>query len=114
MGKLDRLFGRLARWGRLPAYRLHDAREELATFRQSHSNQFDVVHFLDAEHGVNFLPGLLAGWGKQRQRPLLVGMYHQPVQMLEAIIKLAERLPPRLRDGRFAPPGRVFCQFHVA
>jgi len=84
--KLDSLFTRSLKGRGVKAYRLNDAREELATFFQGITKGLDIVHFLDGEHGIMFLPGVLRHMSRIRQMPISIGMFHQPAHILEGLI----------------------------
>ncbi|HED12514.1 MAG TPA: glycosyltransferase family 1 protein [Gammaproteobacteria bacterium] len=84
--KFDSLFARAVKSRKMKAYRLSDAREESLTFFQSVTNKYDIIHFLDGEHGIMFLPGLLKKMRWVKSKPLLIGMFHQPPHILEELI----------------------------
>lgn len=84
--KLDSLFAKGVKGRGVQAYRLNDAREELSTFFQCVTKRLDIVHFLDGEHGIMFLPGLLKEMKRIKKMPLLIGMFHQPPHILEGLI----------------------------
>lgn len=84
--KIDSLFAKSLKSRGVRAYRMNDAREELLTFFQCVAAKFDIVHFLDGEHGIMFLPGLLKELKRIKNMPLLIGMFHQPPHILEDLI----------------------------
>ena len=84
--KLDSLFARIVKGRGVKAYRLNDAREELTTFFECITRGFDIVHFLDGEHGIMLLPGMLKHMNRIKKIPLLIGMFHQPPHILDGLI----------------------------
>lgn len=84
--KLDSLFARSLKERGVKAYRLHDGREEAATFFQAITKGLDIVHYLDGEHGIMFLPGILRNMNRTRQMPISIGTFHQPGHILEGLI----------------------------
>jgi glycosyltransferase involved in cell wall biosynthesis len=87
--KLDSLFAKSIKGRRVKAYRLQDAGVELTTFFQSITKGPDIVHFIDGEHGIMFLPGMLKKLNRIRQTPILIGMFHQPPHILQGLINPA-------------------------
>ena len=70
-------------------YKLSDLAGEMRAFAACLLGRSDIVHFLDAEHGGQFLPGWLAQ--TSLRRPKLIVSYHQPPELL-----------PQLVNGRIA------------
>ena len=84
---LYRIF--LRRWtrDRLREYRWNDWRAECGLFRRSlFGGDVDIIHFLDAEHGMLRLPDWFRKFRKIRSCPKVVAMYHQPPAVLEKIM----------------------------
>jgi glycosyltransferase involved in cell wall biosynthesis len=83
-------------------------------------NRTQIVHFLDGEHGVQFLPAWLKNINRGRAK--IVASYHQPVELLKTLIR------PELIDKldhvnlvsptqtsyflQFLPPERVSVILH--
>jgi glycosyltransferase involved in cell wall biosynthesis len=84
--KLDSLFARSLKGRGAKAYRLNDAREEAATLFQAITKGLDIVHYLDGEHGIMFLPGVLRKLKRIRPMPISIGMFHQPAHILEGLL----------------------------
>lgn len=81
----DRLRDRIRRGG-VAWYKLSDLWAEARTLGACAARELDVVHFLDGEHGPQFLPKLL-----RRARPLVgrahtVATFHQPPEMLDQLL----------------------------
>lgn len=64
-------------------YKLSDLAAELHTWPGAFSGTIDVVHYLDAEHGVTFLPRWIAA---RRRRAVTVGTFHQPPALLRELV----------------------------
>ena len=65
-------------------YKLSDLAAEMKAFRKCWCRKMDVIHCLDGEHSLQYLPTLLKGL--PRKRPKLVGTYHQPPELLGSLI----------------------------
>lgn len=83
---LSRLLSNALKKKRLQEYRLHDLRAEGKMFGQAFFENIDVVHFIDAEHSMLFLPGWFRTFRFMKTFPKIVGMFHQPPEILEKII----------------------------
>lgn len=68
------------------AYELNDFRAELAALRRSLRSDIQILHLLDAEHSLMFLPGWLKKIGLFKRVPKIIAMFHQPVDLLEKLI----------------------------
>lgn len=88
-------------------YKLSDLAAELSIARNCFRGGADIVHFLDGEHGVQFLPALLRM--APARRPKLVASYHQPPDLLPELVRrdVAERLD---RVVLVAPTQRAFFE----
>lgn len=69
----------------MPWYKLSDLNGELRILKASAAGAVDIVHFLDGEHGGQYLPQWL-DW-LPRRRPKLVISYHQPADMLPGLVR---------------------------
>jgi glycosyltransferase involved in cell wall biosynthesis len=87
----DRALPHLSGWLRarvqgrgMPWYTLRDLAAETRALGSCLLRRTDIVHFLDAEHSVQYLPGLLK---KMRLSSVkTVATYHQPPEMLDGLI----------------------------
>ncbi|MEQ1691361.1 MAG: glycosyltransferase family 4 protein [Gemmatimonas sp.] len=76
----------LLRHNRMPWYTLGDLRVECDAAQRVLRDQVDVVHFLDPEHGMQFLP-LWLHHLPARWRPRMVATFHQPPDLLPQILR---------------------------
>ena len=74
----ERLKRRAMKW-----YKVSDLNAELAAFGRCLAGRLDMVHFLDGEHSVQFLPRALDALGS---RVLTVASFHQPPDLLEELL----------------------------
>lgn len=76
----------------MPWYGLSDLRAELHALRRALSGACDVIHYFDAEHTAQYLPGLLARAPRLRTRT--VATFHQPPNELAKLVRrsVVERL----------------------
>ncbi|MEO6092401.1 MAG: glycosyltransferase family 4 protein [Novosphingobium sp.] len=65
-------------------YKLSDLAAELRALGASLAGRAQLVHFLDGEHGAQFLPQWLAAM--PGRDPPLVASYHQPAQLLPTLV----------------------------
>ena len=65
-------------------YKLSDLWAELAVFPGCLLNRTQIVHFLDGEHGAQFLPAWLKNINRAQTQ--IVASYHQPIDILETLI----------------------------
>lgn len=79
----DRLRVRIQRSG-MVWYKLSDLAAEMRTLVRCLLGQAHLVHFLDGEHGVQFLPRWLDF--VPGRRPPVIASYHQPAEMLPDLI----------------------------
>jgi len=68
------------------AYRLNDLAAELAAFGRALFPGLDIIHFLDAEHGLLFLPQWLKKWRQIKRFPRIIAMFHQPPEILDRFV----------------------------
>jgi glycosyltransferase involved in cell wall biosynthesis len=65
-------------------YKLSDLAAEMKVFRKCWRQKVDIIHCLDGEHSMQFLPTLLKRLPPRR--PKLIGTYHQPPELLGSLI----------------------------
>ena len=65
-------------------YQLSDLTAECWTLGRWLAWKVDIVHYLDGEHSAQYLPRLSVLPGNLR--PKMIGMYHQPPELLDALI----------------------------
>jgi glycosyltransferase involved in cell wall biosynthesis len=80
--RLRRLLTRLTRTDRMPWYKLSDLVAELNALALCLGRRVDLVHFLDAEHSVQYLP-FLRGYSRAR----LIGTFHQPADIVAGLVR---------------------------
>lgn len=68
------------------AYRLNDLAAEMAAFGRALVPGLDIIHFLDAEHGLLFLPYWLKKWRHIKKLPRVIAMFHQPPEILDRFV----------------------------
>jgi glycosyltransferase involved in cell wall biosynthesis len=66
-------------------YKLSDLVAEAALAPRALARAVDVVHFLDGEHGAQYLPLMLGRWPFGRAR--VVATYHQPPEILPSVVR---------------------------
>lgn len=69
-------------------YTLNDLSAEISVFFNSLFKKIDVVHLIDAEHSLIFLPGWYKKFRLLKSFPKIVAMFHQPPSILEALINI--------------------------
>jgi len=84
-------------------YKLSDFVAEMKAFQKCRRKHVDILHYLDGEHSVQFLPGLSKLLG--RARPKMVAMYHQPPEVLDSLI--IKDIIPRLDGVLVVSPEQV-------
>lgn len=114
-------FSRLP-WQRLQGkkpreYGWNDLRAEMRMFGRGFFGKYDVLHFIDAEHSLSFLPGWFQKFERVKSLPKIIAMFHQPPAILEKIIPMetacaADHVltvaPEQARFfARFMPAGRI-------
>jgi glycosyltransferase involved in cell wall biosynthesis len=67
-------------------YNLSDLTAELSAFLSSITSQTDLIHFLTADHGTQFLPFLSR---RSDRRTKIMGTYHQPPYLLKKVTSKA-------------------------
>jgi len=72
----------------VPGYKLNDLAAEISVFFSTIIKRVDVVHFLDAEHSLLFLPRWYAKWSRLKSFPKIAAMFHQPPAILESLINI--------------------------
>lgn len=86
----NRLFRRiikyLVRRGGTPVYGLNDLLAEAAASQQWLHGKVNILHYLDGEHSLQFLPYVFGILGFVREQPSVVATFHQPPHRLEQLI----------------------------
>ncbi len=73
---------------RVQEYKLNDLWTEMSLFAGSVFKKIDIIHLLDAEHTLMFLPGWFKKFRHLKKFPKIIAMFHQPPQVLEPIINM--------------------------
>jgi glycosyltransferase involved in cell wall biosynthesis len=70
------------------AYSLNNLMAELKVFKDLVQNSFnvDVIHYLDGEHGMQYLPVLLQKYQLKNKTPKIIVTYHQSPDLLKDFI----------------------------
>jgi glycosyltransferase involved in cell wall biosynthesis len=73
-------------------YGLNDFFAEASVFLQSLIRKFDIIHLLDAEHTLMYLPDWFRRFRALKPFPKILAMFHQPPYLLDSLIdpKIAE------------------------
>ena len=69
-------------------YGLNDLLAEFAAGRQWWRKEIDVLHYLEGEHSLQFLPSIVSKLGRLRPRPRIVATFHQPPELLDRLINI--------------------------
>lgn len=95
----------------MPWYKISDLVAEYRIAWECRRERWDVVHFLDGEHGVRYLPHMLTAIGQHSVR--LVATFHQPPALAETLVDPAVL---RRLDGviLMEPSQRAWVERHVA
>ncbi len=72
----------------VPTYTLNDLTAEVSIFFNSLFKKIDLVHLIDAEHSLIFLPGWYKKFRLLKSFPKIVAMFHQPPSILEKLINI--------------------------
>ena len=81
-------FRRLVRRNGIQAYDLNDLVAELAALRQWRRGRIDILHYLDGEHSLQYLPLLLRKLSILKPRPPIVATFHQPPEKLDSLLNI--------------------------
>jgi glycosyltransferase involved in cell wall biosynthesis len=65
-------------------YKLSDLAAEIAATPAALTNAVDIIHFVDAEHTGQYLPGWIKRW--RRSRVKTIGTFHQPPELLPGLV----------------------------
>lgn len=71
-------------------YNVNDFKTELNIYKSCEYRKYNIIQYMDSEHGLGMLPGLLAKLTSSNKRPSLVAMFHQPLEILQ------KRLSPKI------------------
>jgi len=69
-------------------YKLNDADAELNLFLTSLYRKMDIVHMLDAEHSLMYLPFWFRWIKAVKKCPKIIAMFHQPPSILSSLVAL--------------------------
>jgi glycosyltransferase involved in cell wall biosynthesis len=72
----------------VPVYELNDLVAEMAMLRKWWREPMDILHYLDPEHSLQFLPGLFQRLSRLKPRPRTVATFHQPPRLLDFFTNL--------------------------
>ena len=72
------------RRGRMPWYKLSDLTAEAEAYQSLRAGEFDIIHFLDAEHSGQFLPRIIKCAARSNVRS--VATFHQPPKFLDKLV----------------------------
>jgi glycosyltransferase involved in cell wall biosynthesis len=67
-------------------YKLSDLRAEITLLVKNIFFRSDIVFFLDGEHSLLFLPYFFRKFMKEKRRPKIIAMFHQPPHILDTLI----------------------------
>ncbi len=103
-------------------YKLNDLQAEIAIFFNTIYKNFDIIHFLDAEHSLMFLPYWFKMCRFLGSFPRIIAMFHQPPEVLKTLInpEIVKQVDcilvvsPDQMDyfGEFLPPERIRMILH--
>jgi len=71
---------------RRDVYQVSDFNAEMSLCARSLIRRIDLIHLLDAEHALRFLPAGLKWASAFHRRPRVVAMYHQPPAILKTLV----------------------------
>lgn len=69
-------------------YKLNDLAAEISVFFHSLLKKFHLVHFVDAEHSMMFLPGWYRKYRSLKSFPKIVATFHQPPSIIGPLINM--------------------------
>lgn len=67
-------------------YGLNDLLAEFDAGRQWWHKKIDILHYLEGEHSLQFLPSVVSKLHRLRPRPPMVATFHQPPELLKSLI----------------------------
>ncbi len=70
----------------MPVYSLNDLHAECRVIRQIRNGDIDVLHYLDGEHSMQFIPTLRHHIGARCRAVSVVATFHQPPDALASLI----------------------------
>jgi glycosyltransferase involved in cell wall biosynthesis len=83
-----RYFQKMVRPYNVREYKFNDFRTEISVLVKSLFKKIDVIHLIDAEHSLMFLPQWYKKFRFLRSYPKIVAMFHQPPAILESLINI--------------------------
>lgn len=87
--KSGKICGRFERWIKkngVKAYDLNDLMAEIAGFRKWLQGHVDILHYLDGEHSLQYLPSLIRKLGFKKNKTPIVATFHQPPAELPPLV----------------------------
>ena len=85
---IKKYFRRKIQKGGVREYRLNDLAAEISVFFNSLFKKIHVVHFIDAEHSLMFLPGWFRKYQQLKPFPKIAATFHQPPSIIESLINI--------------------------
>ena len=81
-------FRRLVRLRGLQTYDLNDLIAELAALYKWLVGYIDILHYLDGEHSLQYLPFIFRRLNKLKPRPTIIATFHQPPEALSTLVNI--------------------------
>ncbi len=83
---IKNLFSKSLKKDTKSVYGLNDFFAEVSVFVQCLFRKIHIVHLLDAEHSLRFLPALFRRFSALKSFPKIISMFHQPPYLLDSLI----------------------------
>ncbi len=83
---LKKIFRKKSNGRPTSVYGLNDFLAEISVFSYCIFKYVHILHLLDAEHSLKFLPALFKKFGGLKSFPKIIAMFHQPPYFLEPLI----------------------------
>jgi protein-tyrosine sulfotransferase len=119
---LQRELQTLVRKNGVKAYDLNDLVAEFNTFRQWLNGGFDLLHYLDGEHSLQYLPLVFCNTNHLKRRPPIIATFHQPPAYLHGlinpeIVQLLDRVHVMSPEqaaffGKYLPKSKIALILH--
>ena len=84
-----RICCRFERWVKkngVKAYDLNDLMAEIGGFFQWIQGSIDILHYLDGEHSLQYLPALIRKLGFKKRKTPILATFHQPPAELDSLV----------------------------
>jgi glycosyltransferase involved in cell wall biosynthesis len=81
-------FSKLIKRNKVNVYDLNDLSAEFSVYRQWLNGEIDVIHYLDGEHSLQFLPLIFRNNGHHKKNPPIIATFHQPPSYLDSLINI--------------------------